>query len=130
MNIHSSAPVRQCLQLAIKVDFLNIMMKAKYVKNIYFTFWWVSYEHRWNMKFSKHIFQLSILKSFQLLIGHFYNLQHILEMWRVDIIQSHLTPRPLIFFHKAYSMAWLPLTLVKCPSANFRNWLLSLFSLG
>ena len=67
----------------------------------------------WN--FSKHIFQLSILKSFQLLIGHFYNLQHILEMWRVDIIQSHLTPRPLIFFHKAYSMAWLPLSLVSVP---------------
>ena len=38
MNIHPSAHVRQCLQLAIKVDFLNIMMKAKYVKNIYFTF--------------------------------------------------------------------------------------------
>ena len=38
MKIHISAVVRQHLQMAIKVDFLNIMMKAKYVKNIYFTF--------------------------------------------------------------------------------------------
>lgn len=56
MKIHISAVVRQRLQMAIKVDFLNIMMKAKYVKNIYFTFWWVSYEHRWNMKFFKAYF--------------------------------------------------------------------------
>ena len=81
----------------------------------------------WN--FSKHIFQLSILKSFQLLIGHFYNLQHILEMWRVDIIQSHLTPRPLIFFHKAYSMAWLPLSLVKVSLCQLEKLVaVSLFS--